>query len=196
MSLPKYTEEIIYQAVVRGELEIDNEGRIWRVKTRTGSRWGKGVIVNPCQPRRAEHYTGDYLQVRVMVKWIRTHCLAHRLVWRHFNGSIPEGLTINHKDGDKKNNRLGNLELVTYSGNTRHMLDVLKKGRVLNQSGEMNSQAKLTNKAVGEIRSMAEQIESEMKTRHGHRIQELADKYGVNYHTIWDVFKRNRWSNL
>ncbi len=36
----------------------------------------------------------------------------HTLVWRHFNGEIPAGMEIHHKDGDKLNNEIGNLELV------------------------------------------------------------------------------------
>ena len=33
------------------------------------------------------------------------------LVWEAFKGEIPEGYTIVHIDGDKKNNRLDNLKL-------------------------------------------------------------------------------------
>ena len=35
---------------------------------------------------------------------------VHRLVWETFCGKIPEELEINHKDGDKSNNKLSNLE--------------------------------------------------------------------------------------
>jgi len=64
----------------------------------------------------------------------RVHALAHRLVWVAANGPIAPGLTINHKDGDKANNRLNNLEVATYSDQVRHALRVLKRGRV-NQNG-------------------------------------------------------------
>ena len=194
--LPKLNEEIIYQAVERGELEIDETGYIWRVKNRTGTRWGKGVQTTPCSKRRAENDTGKYLQVRVMVDWKRTHCLAHRLVWRHFHGSVPEGMVVNHKNGNKKDNRPENLELATYSENTAHMLGVLQKGRILNQNGANNAMAKLTDEAVKEIKALSEEIIAEMKTRHGHKINELATKYGVDYHTIWDVIRKNRWNSI
>ena len=42
---------------------------------------------------------------------------VHRLVWESFNGPIPEGYEINHKDEDKSNNALENLELLTHSDN-------------------------------------------------------------------------------
>lgn len=37
----------------------------------------------------------------------------HRYVWEYFNGDVPDGCHIHHKDGDKTNNDLSNLELLT-----------------------------------------------------------------------------------
>lgn len=37
--------------------------------------------------------------------------LAHRIVWELHNGPIPDGLTIDHIDGDKTNNSIENLRL-------------------------------------------------------------------------------------
>ena len=37
----------------------------------------------------------------------------HREVWERHNGSIPSGCYIHHRDGNRKNNELANLELVT-----------------------------------------------------------------------------------
>lgn len=42
---------------------------------------------------------------------------VHQLIWVYFNGEIPEGLEINHIDGDPSNNHLENLELVTHRRN-------------------------------------------------------------------------------
>ena len=196
MTLPKMSEEIIYQAVERGELEIDEMGRVWRIKLRTGTRWGKGAVNVPCEKRRAEHDIGTYLQIRVMVNWKRTYCMAHRLVWRHFSGAIPEGMAINHKNGNKKDNRPDNLEVVTYSGNTRHMLEVLQKGRVLHQNGMDNLMAKLNEQAILEIRALSITILAEMKSRNGHKISELAEKYGVSYSTVWNVIRLKTWGSI
>lgn len=44
----------------------------------------------------------------------------HRLIIETFVGKIPKGLEINHKDGDKTNNNLYNLETVTHIENMRH----------------------------------------------------------------------------
>lgn len=36
----------------------------------------------------------------------------HRYVWKFYNGEIPEGYHIHHKDHDKSNNDISNLELL------------------------------------------------------------------------------------
>lgn len=47
-------------------------------------------------------------------------CYFHRVIWFYFNGEIPEGYEINHKDEDKSNNSLDNLELLTRGDNVRY----------------------------------------------------------------------------
>ena len=45
----------------------------------------------------------------------------HRLVYKTFNDEVDmNGLEINHKDGNKGNNNLSNLELVTHQENVLH----------------------------------------------------------------------------
>lgn len=46
--------------------------------------------------------------------------LAHRLVYQLFGGELKEGLVINHKDGNKQNNNITNLEQVTNTKNILH----------------------------------------------------------------------------
>lgn len=45
---------------------------------------------------------------------------VHVLVWSAFNGEKPNGMQVNHKDEDKTNNRLENLELVTPKENCNY----------------------------------------------------------------------------
>jgi len=39
--------------------------------------------------------------------------MAHRIVWEKENGAIPDGYFIHHKDGNKQNNNINNLETQT-----------------------------------------------------------------------------------
>jgi hypothetical protein len=45
---------------------------------------------------------------------------VHRLVWEAFIGKIPTGMEINHKDGNKQNNHIDNLEVVYTRENQSH----------------------------------------------------------------------------
>lgn len=53
---------------------------------------------------------------------------VHRAVIEAFTGKeIVKGLVVNHKNGNRGDNRLENLEVVSASENTKHTINVLKK---------------------------------------------------------------------
>lgn len=56
--------------------------------------------------------TGYYLNSTIRKR-------LHRYVWEYFNGPIPAGCHIHHKDGDKNNNNIENLVLVKHSKHVR-----------------------------------------------------------------------------
>ncbi len=187
-------EEKVYPVVLAGELEIDTQGRVWRIKKRGWDRWKRTSVARSCPRTRAENRTPEYLQVRTLLSGKRYHALAHRLVYLHFNGPIPDGMTINHMNGIKTDNRPENLEIATYSEQVRHSLRVLQHGRI-DQRGEKNSMAKLTEAAVREILSERENIIAEIKTRHGKRISKLAEKFKVRPQAIWEVIRGKHWTS-
>jgi len=53
----------------------------------------------------------------------RITVLAHRFVYEHFNGPIPDGLQIDHINRDKADNRISNLRAVTQLENMRNRYD-------------------------------------------------------------------------
>lgn len=57
----------------------------------------------------------------------RKHAYEHRLVWERHFGAIPAGHHVHHKNGDKKDNRLENLELLKASEHHSHHFAELAK---------------------------------------------------------------------
>lgn len=68
-----------------------------------------------------------YLVIKLCKNGKYTQKLIHRMVWESFNGPIPERLEINHKDLNKTNNRLHNLELTTHQQNLIHRFTFRKR---------------------------------------------------------------------
>ena len=167
MVASKHHEERVYPSVLGGVLRIDNQGRIWR------------------GARRAENTSGKYMHVRVMRDGIRYQALAHRLVWLHFFGPIPGGLCLNHKNGQRHDNRPENLEIVTHRGNTAHAISTLKRHGALDQRGEKNHRAKLTAEQVADIRQ---------RRKLGETLVSIGARYNVTMQTVSKIARGDRWA--
>lgn len=101
--------------------EVSNTGKIRsldRIK-QFKCRWGHSVTRNHKGTVLHGHINSDGYKA---VKLGRTHGehLVHRLVATAFIGDCPAGWTVNHKNGDKLDNRPHNLEYLTFSDNTKH----------------------------------------------------------------------------
>ena len=79
---------------------------------------------------------------------IQANIRVHKLVWESFNGRVTKGFTINHIDGNKHNNNLDNLELLTLSDNTK---DAWSRGA--HKRGLQNHTRKLTFCDILKIRN-------------------------------------------
>lgn len=64
--------------------------------------------------------TSGYLRLRFQRDGKEVGALAHRVMWEALRGPIPTGYYVNHIDGDKTNNAIANLELVTHQANMLH----------------------------------------------------------------------------
>ena len=93
-----------------------------------GKTWGGDAGHRAMTPRPNRTH---YLIVDLCRKSKYTKKAVHRLVWEAFNGPIPGRLEVNHKDLDRANNRLENLELVTHQQNVQHAIDAYKSQGLL-----------------------------------------------------------------
>lgn len=109
---------------------------------------------------------------------------VHRLVWEAFVGPIPEGLQINHKDENKSNNSLKNLEVMTPKENvnygTRNIRDALTQGKPIAQidiaTGEILKKypsARCARKEYGQ--SVTKAVNGYAKQAYGFKWKYLSD---------------------
>lgn len=69
-----------------------------------------------------------YLRVAVSMNGKTKLIKSHRVVATYFLDDYSEDLTVNHKDFNKENNNVSNLEMLTLSENIlHHKLNVIKK---------------------------------------------------------------------
>jgi len=105
----------------------------------------------------------------------------HRLVFETFNGKINK--QINHKDGNKENNFIDNLEEMTQSENIKH---AYKMG-LMSHVGEKHNRSKLTNEDIYEIRRLTE---SDLNQK------EIAKMFNISQQTVSKIKNRRRWNHL
>ena len=73
------------------------------------------------EPANKNGIKGSYLVVTIYNdKGQKKYMLVHRLVFMAHKGTIPKGLQINHKDENKENNCIENLELMTNKENCNY----------------------------------------------------------------------------
>lgn len=154
--------------------EVSNRGRIRQLAARRGTRQGR--ITTGTKHNRGYRY----INLCGHSKEHRRVALVHRLVAEAFLGPCPEGMTVNHKNGDKTDNRAENLEYLTNGDNVKHAWST----GLVNNRGERNHHAVLNEDDVREIRR---------RRSEGAKLKELANEFGVTISNVGYIARGHTW---
>ena len=124
-----------------------------------------------------------YYTVRKMYNTINYCFMEHRVIWYFHYGEFDESLVINHKDFDRANNAINNLELITQKENTDY-----SKCNMPDIRGHLNHRACLTEKEVQLAKYLC---------KHGYKQKEVAELLDVkNANTISRAVSGARYGNV
>lgn len=154
-----------------GAYQISNFGRVKSIQRRGRHRTGIRTI----------SYTRDgYAKVRLIFGKKDVTARVHRLVAEAFLPMVEGKNTVNHKDGNKLNNCVENLE---WADRHEQMIHAYKNGLKKPMKGSENKNAKLTPEQVEAIRK-----EYVPRSREYGTVA-LGRKYNVNNSTIGDIVR-------
>jgi hypothetical protein len=178
---------------------VSDSGLVKSVSRVCSSRWPSGRPVGERVLRPDPK--GRYLMVVLSKEGNKKWWAVHRLVALVFIPN-PEGKPeVNHKNGNKHDATVGNLEWVTKKENHQHASKMglkatgdrngarkaRKAGRYWGQCGSRNPQSKLDEVRVCQIRRRLEA---------GEKRKELACVYGVCVQTIDGIATRQTWKSV
>lgn len=124
---------------------------------------------------------GGYVRVTGDVGGKPSTIYGHKIIWESVYGPVPEGHHIDHLNGKKYDNRIGNLEPVLPRENA---LRAIRKG--LAPTGSRVPSARLTAEQVCEIR----------RTRKSVSGAEWARRLGVDPSTINAIRRGDSWRHV
>lgn len=135
-------------------------------------RFGKQWRIAPEHIKTPQPHNSGYHQMRLVDnEGKKINCYVHRLVTETFLG-IGEAMTVNHKDCDKHNNQLSNLEAVSQSSNVKHA----------NINNRKMGKQKLTIEQVKEIRHLCDTTRIPLSS--------IARQYDVSRSHVSNIAKR------
>ena len=159
-----------------GIAEVSSLGNVRTLDTiRHGLRNGKphaqrrkGRPVSPYKSRFG------YMTIAFKIGSKRQKAFVHRAVGHAFVDGYFDGATINHKNGDKTDNRPENLEWCSLSDNTKHQWET----GLVNIRGERHPSSKLTDAQTAAILHLS---------RAERSAKELAALYDVSEALIYKI---------
>jgi hypothetical protein len=148
-----------------------------RVKRLAGCRSRAERILKPGR------MTSGYLFVSLCKGGIPKIHSLHRLVMATFIGPCPEGMEVNHKNGERTDARLENLEYISHRENIIHGHRTLPR-KPTSLRGDMLPNAVLNESIVREVLA---------RYKAGEIRKDIAVSMGLKRHLVYMVCSRKSW---
>jgi hypothetical protein len=117
-TIPAVNDDLIELIVNDPQFDIRADGTIWTTRPKRNPTDTYNGLLRRCDYQCTKT---KYMKVRYKKKLL----LAHRIVYRKHVGDLSQNLSINHKDRNKTNNAIENLELVTHADNMLHAKKIM-----------------------------------------------------------------------
>lgn len=158
------------------DYQASSLGRIRSKDRKRGNRFYQSQI-------KATRMEKDgYLTVNLSSNGVLSTHKVHRLIMKTFIGEVDALTQVNHKDGDKTNNILSNLEYTTPQENSSH------RSRVLNPTCHLICE----NLETGEIREFSSINECRVEMGFSHSGIRYALKNNTIYKRKWKFLIDNK----
>lgn len=177
LSEPLACSPVEYRDVARWPgYRVGSDGSVWSCK----SKGRRSVPTDSWHPLKTSIHSAGYLVVTFRCgRSVKVTMYVHRLVLEAFIGPCPEGKECRHKDGNRKNASLSNLEWGTP---TQNAADKLRHGT--EPFGSRRYNAKLTEADVETVLRLRES---------GMTYRAIAERFDVATTTIKGIFNGHSW---
>lgn len=184
-----------------GTYEVSTLGNIRRAKPGISTFVGRPVCPT-------EGATG-YLQVQLKSDGKSVRAYVHHVVMEAFVGPRPNGHFVNHKDFNKHNNALTNLEYITQRENCRHAIGAGRRTRGPSmpprpKKGKPTGDRHWTHRTPDRIARGARMPHSKLtaeivrdarrRALEGETQSSLAHEYGISVAQMSRVIRGTRWT--
>ena len=168
-----------------GLYQISNDGKVKGLPRQVIRKDGiKGRNLRE-RPLKGAVNSSGYLTVTLSDNGKSESKFIHRLVAEAFIENESNFEQVNHKDRNKLNNEVTNLEWITPKNNSLHW-NKLESDKERNR-GESNPNSKLKINDVLKIRELREK---------GMKIQDIADMFKVHNSVISNICTRKTWTHV
>ena len=163
----KYNNENAYLTKYYGYYATKS-GKVLSCKVKGGQ--GRIDINNP-RELISKYDKDGYIECTISINGKNRYIKAHKIIYETFNGDIPEGMTVDHKDNIKTHNELSNLQLLSRGDNTRKA-----------KSGKPSNKKKYEISIDGKLQGIYEK-------------KELKEKFDINNHDISTFINKGKYTS-